>query len=154
MKASEAFPSDYLKASDLKGKSATVTIDKVELVEIGKDREKETKLLITFVGKSKGLICNKTNSRTIQKVLGTEETDDWVGKRIIIEPREVEFGSEVVWAIRVSLKAPPSNTILSATSPPAHGMLGKPTNRPAEPVESQPAPVDSEPPLTDDDVPF
>ena len=135
MKASDAFPSDYLKASDLEGKSVTVTIASVEMVEFGKDREKESKLLIMFVGKKRGLIINKTNSRTISKVLGSDETDDWIGKRIIIEPREVEYGSEMVWAIRVSLKAPGTpqqNTVKQPIRPEPGPAQDQPRRQPAD----------------------
>lgn len=117
MKTSEAFPSDYLKAADLNGQSVTVTIASAELIEFGKDKDKETKLLLKFVGKKRGLICNKTNCKTIEKVLGSDDTDDWVGKRIILEAREVEFGTEVVMAIRVSLKSPQQATKPAVTKP-------------------------------------
>lgn len=118
MKTSEAFPSDYLKASDLNGQAVTVTIASAELVEFGKNNDKESKLLIKFVGKKRGLICNKTNAKTIEKVCGSDDTDDWIGKRITIEPREVEFGSEMVWAIRVSLKAPAAAKPAPKPAPP------------------------------------
>jgi hypothetical protein len=106
MKTSQAFPSDYLKASDLKGKSVNVTIESVEMVDMGQGRDKESKLLIWFVGKQKGLVCNKTNAGTIEKLTGSDETNNWVGKQITLCAREVEFQGDMVWAIRVSLKAP------------------------------------------------
>ena len=105
MKTSQAFPSDYLKASDLNGKQVTVTIGRVEMVDMGQGKEKESKLLIHFNGKSKGLVCNKTNCTTIEKLYG-DETDGWIGKEITLAPREVEFQGEMVWAIRVSLQKP------------------------------------------------
>jgi hypothetical protein len=105
MKVSEAFPSDYLKASDLNGKQVKVTIGKVELVEMGQGQDKETKLLIHFNGKQKGLVCNKTNASTIEALYGGE-TNDWLGKEIFLAPREVEFQGKMVWAIRVSLQKP------------------------------------------------
>lgn len=145
MKTSEAFPSDYLKASDLNGRAVVVTIANVELVELGKDRDKETKLLITFVGKQRGLICNKTNSRTIEKVLGSDDTDDWIGHKIIIEPREVEFGSDMVWAIRVSLKNPELPQAAPKPRPPQPPQRSMGEN--AE--QGQGGPVDEMP-----DVPF
>lgn len=105
MRTSEAFPSDYLKASDI-NETLNVTIESVEMVEIGQGRDKESKLLIKFVGQDKGLICNKTNAGTIEKITGTDETDEWVGKNITLCAREVEFQGDMVMAIRVSLKAP------------------------------------------------
>ena len=139
MKTSEAFPSDYLKASDLNGKSVNVTIADVELVEMGQGQDKEKKLLLTFTGKSKGLICNKTNSSVIES-LYSDETNNWIGKAITIAPREVEFQGKMVWAIRVSLKAPAG---------PTHGVMGKPKQAVA------PAPADQDGGgVEEDSVPF
>ena len=118
MKTSQAFPSDYLKASDLNGKSVNVTIESVEMVDMGQGRDKESKLLIRFVGKQKGLVCNKTNAGTIEKLTGSDETDNWVGKQITLCAREVEFQGDMVWAIRVSLKAPGAATQAPAPAAP------------------------------------
>jgi hypothetical protein len=153
MRISDAFPSDYLKASDLNDRSVTVIISKVELVELGKGRDKENKMLISFAGKQKQLVCNKTNANTIAKLYG-DDTDGWIGKAITIEPREVEFQGDMVLAIRVSLKKPG----MGAPTQPTHGPMGKPIQQ----VE-QPHPVmQSPPPETTatgvpeeiDDVPF
>jgi hypothetical protein len=105
MKLTDAFPSNFLKADDLQGKEVTVKIEEVTLEELGQGNDKEEKLMISFQGKSKKLVCNKTNARTIEKLHGGD-TDDWIGKRIILAPREVEFQGEQVWAIRVSLRNP------------------------------------------------
>ena len=109
MKLSDAYPSKYLSAADLNGQDVTVTIDGAELEEFdGDGRSKEKKVVLSFRGKKKAMICNKTNFNTIVKVLGYEDTDDWIGKSITIGPREVEFGGEMVWSLRVSLKVPGS----------------------------------------------
>ena len=105
MNLNEAFPSNFLKAADLQGKNVTVTIESAEVEEIGQGQQKEQKLVLTFKGKDKKLVCNKTNATTIGKLYG-DETDDWVGKPIILTAREVEFQGETVWAIRVSLQKP------------------------------------------------
>lgn len=109
MKLSEAFPSNFLKADDLQGKSVTVTISDVQLEDIGKGHEMQSKVVLSFKGKEKKFVCNKTNAKTIAKLHG-DDTDDWIGKSIIIEPREVEFQGDMVWAIRVSLKKPAGAT--------------------------------------------
>lgn len=138
MKLNEAYPGNFLKAADLNGQSVTVTIQSVTLEELGKGRDAESKLIIAFAGKDKKLICNKTNARTIEKLYG-DETDNWVGKRITIAPREVEFQGDMVWAIRVSLQNP------GAPQAPA-----KPTTR----QQSRPAPRPELEPEHDPDVPF
>lgn len=105
MKISEAFPSNFLKADDLRGQPVIVTIDSAAVEEIGQGRDKERKLIIGFRGKEKKLICNKTNAGTIGKLYG-DETEAWLGQKITLVPREVEYGGEMVWAIRVSLQKP------------------------------------------------
>jgi hypothetical protein len=141
MNINNAFPSDYLKASDLGNKAVTVTIESVELVDIGQGRDKEQKVLIRFIGKQKGLITNKTNANTIGKLYGPE-TDGWIGHPITLEAREVEFAGEMVWAIRVSLQKP--------VATPANSM---PT-RPAPAANPVSAPIAEDEHSGDPDVPF
>ena len=147
MNINNAFPSDYLKASDLGDASPTVTIESVELVDVGQGRDKEQKILIRFAGKKKGLICNKTNANTIAKLYGPE-TDGWVGQKIILQAREVEFAGEMVWAIRVSLQKPAAAAPVPA---PTHGMMGKPKGKQPlpEPEPEPELPAEGEP-----EVPF
>lgn len=93
------FPSNYLKASDLGDASPAVTIDRVEIEAIG--RNKEMKPVIYFQGKEKGLVLNKTNAKKIADLTGSKDTDDWSGCRIRIYATETEFGGETVECIRI-----------------------------------------------------
>lgn len=105
MNINDAFPSKYLKASDLPEEGTqSFTIEKVEIEEIGRDKER--KPVIYFEEDHKGLVCNKTNARTIAKVLGTEEFTDWTGGKINLYRAEVEFQGEMVESIRVKIKTP------------------------------------------------
>lgn len=124
MKTSEAYPSLYLSAEDLDGKDVTVTIAGIELVELGQGQKKEQKLCMTMTGKKKGFIVNKTNAKTLEKILGTDETDEWIGRRVILSPREVEFQGDMVLSIRVSLKLP--NDAKKAAAPVADNDGGEP----------------------------
>ena len=100
MKTSEAFPSNFLKASDLQGKRIVVTIDHVANEAVG--REKDMKPVVYFVGKDKGLVLNKTNANKITSLLGTDEMDDWQGGQIVLFATMVEFGGEQVEGLRVA----------------------------------------------------
>lgn len=133
MKLSEAYPSKYLAADDLRGQPVTVTIASAEVQEIGQGQDKDRKIVLTFSGKSKSLVCNKTNAKTIAKLYG-DDTDDWIGKPIILAPREVEFQGDMVWAIRVSLQKP---------------VIGG-ERTPVPPPDRSP----SRAPVADEDVPF
>ena len=105
MKTSEVFGGNFLKAEDLKGGSPHVTISEIELKEFDDGK----KLILHFAGKDKALVCNRTNSSIIQEVLGSDDTDDWIGKRIRLCVKKVEFSGRLVPAIRVVLEeaAPP-----------------------------------------------
>lgn len=126
----DAFPSNYLKASDIRGAEPVVTIDHVAFEPVG--RQREMKAVLYFKGKDKGLVLNKTNATKITSLTGSPETDDWTGMRIKLYATETEFGGETVECVRIKA-APASST----------GRPEKP--KPAPPVED---------PLTEEDIPF
>lgn len=134
----DAFPSNYLKASDLKGQQPIVTIDRVEFEPVG--RTKEMKPILYFVGKEKGIVLNKTNANNVANLAGTTMTEEWTGVRIRLYSTHVEFQGESVEAIRI--KAAPPQPSGSAAQARPHA----PAPPPAEPNE----PIN----LTDDDIPF
>jgi hypothetical protein len=88
----------YLKAVDLDD-DLTLTIEGVELIEF----DDGSKPMVTFQEIDKGFVLNKTNKNSIVAVLGTAETDDWVGKQITLFPTTVDFSGKQVEAIRVRL---------------------------------------------------
>ncbi len=109
MKVSDAFPSNYLKASDLGGKVVPVTISEVKTETVG--REKELKLVVYFDGKDKGVVLNKTNARKIVEIAGSDDTDDWTGTRVALYATEVEFQGDTVEAIRIKAPAQPKAVV-------------------------------------------
>jgi arabinogalactan endo-1,4-beta-galactosidase len=96
MKLSSAFPSQYIKAADLQGKSVTVKIDRVETDLIGSDK----KLILYFIGKERGMVLNRTNANKIATLYG-EETNDWQNQSIVLFEAMVDFKGDTVPAIRV-----------------------------------------------------
>lgn len=104
MHINEAFPSKYVRAADLKNSEVTVVIATVDVENISPT---ERKLVMTFQGKQKGMVLNKTNANRIAYVYGND-TDDWIGKEIVLYPEMVEFQGRMVEAIRVKppLKKP------------------------------------------------
>jgi hypothetical protein len=99
MKLNQVFPSNYLKADDLQGREAKVTIRDCKMEKMGD----EDKLCIHFVGKDKGMICNKTNANRIAHYFG-DDTDGWIGKQIILGVELVDFQGKTTEAIRVKGK--------------------------------------------------
>lgn len=115
MKANDIFSSKYLSAADLRGRDVTVTID---TTSIEKMQNGEKKLALTFRGKEKGMLLNKTNFNTIAAVLGLEDTDDWEGQQITLYPTETDFQGKMVDCIRVRRNAAALASKLAAPAPP------------------------------------
>jgi hypothetical protein len=125
----DAFPSNYVKASDLKGNQCVVTIDRVEFEPVGRD--KEMKAVVYFAGRTKGMVLNKTNAKKIIEISGSPQTEEWVGVQVAIYPTETEYAGDTVECIRV--KAAPA--------------------RRQQPAQPPPPPID-EAPMSDSDIPF
>src|SRR5262249_30410628 len=96
------YPSKFLRASDLKGKEITVTIDRVEAEDFEQDGAKRAKPVVHFRDKSiKPLVCNKTNSSRLATALGDKDTDAWAGKQVRLYPDMEEFRGQVHEVVRV-----------------------------------------------------
>jgi hypothetical protein len=96
------YPSKFLRASDLKGKEITVTIDRVEAEEFEQDGVKRPKPVVHFRNNGlKALVLNKTNSTRIATALGDKDTDAWAGKQVRLYPDMEEFKGQVHEVVRV-----------------------------------------------------
>lgn len=106
MKVNEVFPdtSKSLRAADLQGNEASVVISSYSIQNFGKNGADESKPVLTFEGKEKTLVLNKTNARCIEAAYG-DELDDWIGKPIIMFPTKTDFGGDMVDCIRVRIPA-------------------------------------------------
>ena len=97
----------YLKHAELDGQDWVLTIDRVKQEVVGKDEDATKKWVVYFKETEKGFVLNATNGKTICKILGTEEMDEWLGRKITLYVKDdVEFGGEMVSAIRVRPKLP------------------------------------------------
>lgn len=109
MKISQLFPSKYVKAADLNGKTVTLTIAKLVVEELGPSghpgAEKERKPVLYFQKATKGLVLNRTNAMTIVGLYG-DESDDWGGKRISIYPTRIRAFGAMQDTIRVREEIP------------------------------------------------
>lgn len=109
MKIDKMFSSKFLRAADVdemadeNTQTAVVTIDRVEMAEVGQDQQE--KPVVYFRGIDPGMVLNKTNANSIAKLLGND-TDEWSGKAIGLFTTEVDFSGQQVLAIRVRLKLP------------------------------------------------
>lgn len=100
-------PSSFLKQEDLEGNDWVVTIKNVTKEAIkSSDGTSKEKFIVHF-NECKPLVLNKTNMTILISLMGTNESEQWPGKRITLYVKDdVEFGGKMVAAIRIRTKAP------------------------------------------------
>ena len=104
-KISEMIDSKYLKKSDLDDYEgeAVVTVVGVKRANIAReDQAEDLKWLIKFKEFEKPMVLNSTNIQLTARACGSEDTDDWKGKQIIVYIDEnVSFGGKLVGGLRI-----------------------------------------------------
>jgi len=123
--------SKFLKRSDLGDEDERIfTISGVSEENAGTADAEDIKWAINFKETDKPMILNWTNMQMLEKVTGSDNTDDWTGKRILVWFDEsVQFKGEMKGGLRIK-RAP----------------KGKPI---ADSAERDEAPIPN-----DDDIPF
>ena len=108
MKTNDVFPSKYLKAEDdaFENGDMTATIKDVVKEQLGQG--KDEKPVMYFREFAKGLVVNKTNWATCDKLFASDDSDDWIGQKVAcISPKLIHL---VMWS-RQSASAPRSQSI-------------------------------------------
>jgi len=129
-KISEMKESKFLKQSDI-GKAVLWTVHGIERVNVAKEgAEPEYKWAMNFNESDKPLVLNWTNIQLCERIFGSDDTDHWNGKKLVlyVDPN-VSYGGKVVGGLRV--RQPQAGSV---------------------PVPPPPQPAVAE--LTDDDIPF
>ena len=142
MKQNDVFPSNFLKSADLAGKAVRVTIERVTLEELGDDK----KPVLHFLGKSKGMVINKTNWGVLVNLTGREDSDHWGGWSIVIYSAKVAYQGKMVDGLRVDDRP-------GAAKAPAKAQRQAPPVEDDEPVEDF-ADIDADVAPDDSEMPF
>jgi len=131
MKIAQMFESKYLKKEDV-DPPKLLTITGFEKANVAREDESpEFKWIMKF-RETKAMVVNSTNLKLAAKALGSDDTDDWIGKQIVAyHDPNVSFGNELVGGIRLR----------------AARVKGQPAPAPA-----RPAPGEDE--FDDSDIPF
>lgn len=113
-------PKDFLYAFDLQGRDVNVQIDRVVAGEvIGEAGRKSKKPKCFFAGKSKPLILNATNCKTIAALTGTDDVTGWAGQWVTLYPTTTQSADgKTVECIRVRSRAPKAPTSKGANVAP------------------------------------
>jgi len=101
-KTSEMRESKFLKQSDV-GVGALMTITGCAQHNVAmQGADPEMKWCLSFREADKPLVLNSTNTQLCEKICGSDDTDDWMGHKVVLytDPT-VSFGGKVVGGIRV-----------------------------------------------------
>lgn len=125
MKAGQMIPSKFLKKDDV-DQPKLVTIKAVRQANVAQDDQpEELKWTLLFKELDKPMVMNSTNIQLCIKALGTDETDDWVGKQIVLyNDPNVSFAGKITGGVRIrapkqKIAAQPSGTKAATEAAPA-----------------------------------
>lgn len=153
MNVNDLKKSNFLKKEDCGPSGILVTIANVTEENIAKEgAPEEMKYCLHLAECEKPMVLNSTNGQIIAAITGSQESDGWIGKKIVLynEP-SVSYAGKVTGGIRVraprgkaAQNAPPTREPVKLAPEP----IQKPT-----PLPGQHAPEpDGEP--DEDNVPF
>lgn len=101
-KTSQMRESKFLKKEDV-GNGALMTVTGCNPHNVAKEGvEPQMKWCLEFEESDKPLVLNSINIQLCEKIFGSDDTDDWVGKRIVLytDPT-ISFQGKVTGGIRV-----------------------------------------------------
>ena len=147
MKISSMMPSNYLKKEDV-ATPRLVTVRNFSQQNLAQDGQPpENKWVMHLDEFDRPLVMNPTNLQLAAQAFGSEDTDDWVGKQIVLyTDSTVSFGGKLVGGLR--LRAPKRQA-------PLERLVERPASSYSRaPVD--PVPRGDLPPMSgmDDDIPF
>ena len=102
MKLNELFPSKYATGQDLAGKSVALTISHLRSEKMipTPGTPPVDKWVVYFKEAQKGVVLSKILATQIAQAVGSEDTDAWPGKRVMLYPEEVNVAGKPRPAIR------------------------------------------------------
>lgn len=94
--------SNFLKRDDV-GDGTIVTIRSISQQNVAKEGAPEEMKWCLHVDEfDKGMVLNSTNGQLIAHALKSEESEDWIGQKVILfDDPSVSFGGKLVGGIRV-----------------------------------------------------
>lgn len=131
-KISEMLPSNYLKQSDFP-EDYVVTVRAIERKNIAMDgKPADYKWLAHYAEFEKPMVLNSTNIQLMSKACGSDDTDDWIGKQVIVYVDEnVSFGGELVGGLRIRKHKQAAPVAPKPAGRPAASAGGPPPGHPA-----------------------
>jgi len=121
-KISEMRESKFLKKEDV-GRGALGTIESCVQMNVAMEGAgQELKWCLTFDEMEKPLVLNSTNIQLCAHICGSEDTDHWIGKRVVLytDPN-VSYQGKLIGGIRV--RAPKPSAVVAPPPPPPKAMV-------------------------------
>lgn len=117
---SELYPSKWVKAEDLAGRTATVKITAVTVETFRQpDGSSKVSAVLAFEGKAKRMILNKTQCQALTDLTGSERFTDWVGRVVILAPAIAQNGKPTI-----AIRPAPAQGVARPASEPARAGVG------------------------------
>jgi hypothetical protein len=130
MRVSRTYGGNHFKGEEMDDKPLLLTIDQVDCKEFSSDGgPAKEKLVMAFKETDQTMVVNMTNAQIIAGLYG-DETDDWVGEKIVVFKGRTRFGSKMVDCVSVRGPRPAANA--GALNPAA-----QPPRRRPEPLTQQ-----------------
>jgi len=92
---SELYPSQWLRAADLRGRAVIVIVTRCTLEEVNGIGGTADRAILDF-GRTKRLILNKTQCQSMANITGSEAFADWPGHRIQLTPAQARNGKPTI----------------------------------------------------------
>jgi len=102
MHISKMTESKYLKQADVE-EDVLVTVASLDKQNVAQaDAEPEWKWCLRFREFDKPMVLNSTNIQLLAKACASEDTDDWLGKQVVLytDPN-VSYGGKLVGGLRI-----------------------------------------------------
>lgn len=95
---SQLFPSRWLTAADLGGQSYTLTVHRVEVVQVHSPftNQNEWRAAVEFEGARKQLLLNVSQARALADLAGGEVFDNWTGLKVRLSPGRARNGKDTI----------------------------------------------------------
>ncbi len=103
MRIGEMKDSKYIKKEDVGEKGKVLTVKELKNENVaGENAAEEMKWILYFNEAQKGVVLNWTNIQMTAKICGSEDSDDWTGKKVeLYEDPTIGFGGKIVGGIRI-----------------------------------------------------
>ena len=107
MKLNAMFPRKFANGADLNGQSVSVTVKSmaVEKLNPTPGQPPADRFVLYFSETVKGVILSRTLAEQIASILQSDDTDQWVGKKVTLYPQPLTVAGKSRIAIRAKKPA-------------------------------------------------